>query len=276
MPVQLEIRDGDPWWMSPDIWVVPGNDPNGAPGQPIVGQDNYLWARVRNSGSTAAAAARVEFFWSNPATGVLRSNSSLVGYGYVDIPAGGTTEVLCITSWVPVVVNDGHECVIAQVLHGGHPLPTPLPDAFHPPAYPQVAQRNLTVVVLSMARAQTLLVQVALPLRPRSRETTVRVERGDRKLAGEQLRQLGLSPRLRPAQLLESAGFVDGAGCTDDSGKPEQSFELPPGTAAPAYLRISSRRARTGYELLHVVQETDGEVTGGISYVVVPGEERTR
>jgi hypothetical protein len=272
--VQLEIRDGDPWWMSPDIWVVPGGDPNGAPGQPIVGQENYLWSRVRNSGSTPAAAARVEFFWSNPATGVLRSNSTLVGYGYADIPAGGSTEVLCITPWVPVVVNDGHECVVAQVLHAANPLPTPLPDAFNPPAYAQVAQRNLTVVVLSMAQAQMLVLQVALPLRSRVRDTAVRIERGDRKLTGEQLRQLGLSPRLRPAELLESAGFVDGAGCTDERGQTERRFELKPGTAAPAYVRITGRRARTGYEFLSVLQETDGEVTGGISYVIVPGRER--
>lgn len=65
MAVQLQIRDGDPWWMSPDIWVVPGNDPNGAPGQPIVGQDNYLWGassqqRVHGSGSGARRVLLVE------------------------------------------------------------------------------------------------------------------------------------------------------------------------------------------------------------------------
>lgn len=150
----------------------------------------------------------------------------------------------------------------------------PLPDAFNPPAYAQVAQRNLTVVVLSMAQAQMLVLQVALPLRSRVRDTAVRIERGDRKLTGEQLRQLGLSPRLRPAELLESAGFVDGAGCTDERGQTERRFELKPGTAAPAYVRITGRRARTGYEFLSVLQETDGEVTGGISYVIVPERER--
>ena len=32
MAVQLEIRDGQPYWyLSPDIWAVPGSDPNGAP-----------------------------------------------------------------------------------------------------------------------------------------------------------------------------------------------------------------------------------------------------
>ena len=33
MTIQLEIRDGNPdWWLSPDIWVVPGADPAAPPG----------------------------------------------------------------------------------------------------------------------------------------------------------------------------------------------------------------------------------------------------
>lgn len=275
MVAQLEIRDGDPWWMSPDIWVVPGEDPTGPPGQPIAGQDNYLWSRVRNTGSTPATGARVEFFWSNPATGVLRSNSTLVGYGYADIPSGGSTDVLCITPWVPVVVNDGHECVVAQVLHINDPLPVPLPDAFDPPGHRQVAQRNLTVLVLSAAQARTLVLQVAMPLRSRSRDTTLRIKRDGTKLSTVLLRQLGLPPRLRPAELLEGAGFVAAAGCTDDEGQPELGLELKPGTAAPAYVRIGGARARAGYEVVHIIQEIAGEVTGGISFVVV-SEERSR
>ena len=35
MAVELEIRDGDPWYLSPDVWTVPGNDPEGPPGLPI-------------------------------------------------------------------------------------------------------------------------------------------------------------------------------------------------------------------------------------------------
>jgi hypothetical protein len=250
--VQLEIRDGDPWWMSPDIWVVPGDDPNGAPGQPIAGRDNYLWGRVRNTGATAASGIRVEFFWSNPATGVLRSNSTLVGYGYADVPAGGgSTEVLCITPWVPVVVNDGHECVVAQALHPGDPLPAPISDAFSAPTYRQVAQRNLTVVVLAAALVQTLVLQLALPARARGGRTRVALKRGGQKLSRERLEQLGLPGGLRPADVIETAGFGESAACTDERGEPELQLELRPGTSAPAYVRVGGARpaARSGFSV---------------------------
>jgi hypothetical protein len=128
MPVQLLIRDGDPhWWNSPDIWVVPGNDPNGAPGQPVAGEAAFLWARVQNTGKDPATGATVKFYWSNPAAGVLRSNSTFVGSAFVSLNGGETKEVLCVIPWIPVVVNNGHECLVAEVIHPADPLPSPLP-----------------------------------------------------------------------------------------------------------------------------------------------------
>lgn len=53
--------------------------------------------------------------------------------GYVDVAAGDSSEVLCISPWVPVVVNGGHECVVAQAISPADPLPTPLPDPIDPP-----------------------------------------------------------------------------------------------------------------------------------------------
>src|SRR5690242_16805294 len=39
----LLIEDGTPnWWLSPDIWAVPGNDPNGTPGTPAGGDTAYV------------------------------------------------------------------------------------------------------------------------------------------------------------------------------------------------------------------------------------------
>ena len=32
MSVLLEIQDGSPWWLSPNVWTVPGGDPQGIPG----------------------------------------------------------------------------------------------------------------------------------------------------------------------------------------------------------------------------------------------------
>ncbi|MGH8580959.1 MAG: hypothetical protein ACREVK_12865 [Gammaproteobacteria bacterium] len=38
MAVELEIRDGDPWWLSPDVWTVPGNNPEGTGGVPVAAE----------------------------------------------------------------------------------------------------------------------------------------------------------------------------------------------------------------------------------------------
>ena len=117
MSAILTIRDGDPyWWNSPDIWVVPGVDPGGLPGVPIAGNPAYLWARAHNTGDQAVTGAKIDFYWSNPATGVLRSNSHLVGSAYVDLEAGETQEVLCLVPWIPEIVNNGHECLVVHEL----------------------------------------------------------------------------------------------------------------------------------------------------------------
>lgn len=68
MAVALTIHDGDPhWYLSPDIWVVPGADPSGTPGSPVAGQPAYLWAGVENLGSTDAKGVRIDLYWANPA-----------------------------------------------------------------------------------------------------------------------------------------------------------------------------------------------------------------
>ncbi len=147
MSTILEIRDGDPhWWASPDIWVVPGEDPNGSPGQPVAGEPAYLWGRVKNKGEEPVSGARVNFYWSNPALGVLRSNSTPVGTAFVDLDPGEAKDVLCVIPWIPQIVNNGHECLVAELIHSSDPLPSPLPDPFEPPIHNQVAQKNLTVL----------------------------------------------------------------------------------------------------------------------------------
>lgn len=273
MPVILRIRDGDPqWWNSPDIWVVPGSDPNGPPGQPVAGQGAFLWARVHNEGDRAVSSARVAFYWSNPALGVLRSNSTLVGSAFVDLAAGETKEVLCVIPWVPVVVNDGHECLVAQVVHAADPLPTPLPDPFDPPSYRQVAQKNLSV--LKVAPGMIVLpIQLAAP--PRA-GMAVAVATG---LGGElderTLVQLGLEG-YRP---VEPEGLRVGLSLERNcEGAFEETLrlKLAPGEAQAVFLRLESRELElTAYTLLHVFLEAPEQLEGGLTYVVTGAGERS-
>ena len=275
MPTVLEIRDGDPyWWNSPDIWVVPGVDPNGSPGQPIAGEPAFLWGRVRNTRDQTASGARVDFYWSNPATGVLRSNSTLIGSAFVDLDPGDTKEVLCVIPWIPEIVNNGHECVVAEVIHSSDPLPTPLPDEFDPPSYHQIAQKNLTV--LSMKKSMMVMaVQVAAPIR-KEKSLLVTTEFGGT-LDKFDLVQAGLV-NYRPAKLNSlKVGLSLDPGCDESEKKglrKELKLQLKPGTAKAVYLKVwpQELKPRT-YVLLHVISRDGQKVVGGITYIIISGKE---
>ena len=75
----LEIEDGSPWWLSPNVWTVPGDNPEGSPGIPEVGQITYLWTRVKNKGKYPIQDATVKYYWANPAVGFDRKSANYVG-----------------------------------------------------------------------------------------------------------------------------------------------------------------------------------------------------
>ena len=279
MSAQLVIKDGSPWWLSTDIWVVPGDNPTGTPGMPIAGQNNYLWARVTNEGDTAVSAAQVNFYWSNPATGVFRSNSTLVGTAFVDLAAGEQQDVLCLIPWNPIVVNNGHECVVSEVIHSSDPLPNPLPDAFNPPNYRQIAQRNLTVVPVGFKSLKyfSLPIQVSATTRER-KEVVLSIEPfQDFQETQQLLAQIGLA-KLPPARTeLVEVGLSTKPLCGERIEQPiekDLKFELKSGTATLAYLVIKPIGKNTcGYQLIHVVERTNNQILGGISFLIYFDEE---
>jgi len=272
MSAIIEVRDGTPyWWDSPDIWVVSDNDPNGSPGQPVAGQPNFLWGQVRNTGDEPALGARVNFYWSNPVTGVLRSNSTLVGAAFVDLNPGETKNVLCVVPWVPIVVNDGHECVVVEVVYAGDPLPLPLPDSFDPPAYHQVAQKNLTVLLMNMTM-MVLPIQVAAPRR-QEKIARLSLEIGGT-LHKESLVRAGLAD-YRPAKCeAPRAGLSLEGGCDSKQDvEKELKVTLKPGTARAVYLKLwPVDMPNRDYLLVRVIEHHGDRVDGGMTYVLINKE----
>jgi hypothetical protein len=354
MPAHIIIRDGSPyWWASTDIWVVPGTDPNGAPGAPVAGQPAYLWAHAANTGSGLANGTRIDFYWADPSAQVIVGTATPIGSAFVDLdlnPAG--QDVLCLVPWMPVIVNGGHECLLA-VAHGpgdSNPIPDPLPNGyvFNPPAHDQIAQRNITVLMASMLAAAMVISVRALPRQDKL--AFVSVEYGD-ELDQRQLMLLGLDKMdLRPAprgavqvelslqpvcgskhghghgyaetqagqpQDQEAARSATAAGTyaagseaggdetldkepgvveddmgaagsagpdgAVDSGAPEGAdygkrglrVEVKRGTAAAVYAAFSAERLHPGqYQLVHLVERSQGKVLGGVSYVVVQPPRR--
>lgn len=274
MSAKLLIQDGDPyWWNSPDIWVVPGNDPNGSPGQPVAGEPAFLWARVHNTGDQAASGARVNYYWSNPAAGVLRSNSTLVGSAFVDVNPGETKDVLCVIPWIPVIVNNGHECVVAEVIYPGDPLPSPLPDDFNPPAYHQVAQKNLSVVTIGRSM-MVLPVQIAVPAR-QGKNLFLTMKIGGT-LDKKNVASLRLE-KFRPARdITLKAGFSTDAGCSTES-KLQQEIRMPlkGGTTRAIYVKVMpSGLASDTYTLLHIIaRDEQDHIVGGVTYIIIEAKE---
>jgi hypothetical protein len=334
MPAHITIRDGSPyWWTSTDIWVVPGTDPNGSPGTPVAGQPAYLWAHAANLGNTQANGTRIDFYWADPSAQVIVGNATAIGSAFVDLapepdpnnPVG--QDVLCLVPWVPVIVNGGHECLLAVAHVPGDtaPIPDPLPNGyvFDPPAHDQIAQRNITVLVASMLQAAMVISVRALPRQ--DKEAFISVEYGgeldERQLALLGLRGLQLRPApqrtvqvelsLQPlcggkerhphaeeaaeppgygagsevggdidveAQGQEPGAAEDDLGAaagtdTDYGNKRGLRVSLRRGTAAAVYAAFSADGLRPGqYQLVHIIERSQGKVAGGVSYVVVQRE----
>lgn len=272
MAVQLEIRDGDPWWLSPDIWTVPG-DPEGTPGMPIAGSPCFLWARVRNNGSSGVSNATVRFYWANPAAGFDRTTANLIGVSFVTLDPGAVGEVLCLTPWIPTIVNNGHECVLAEAFHNTFD-PLPASPAFNVPTDRHVAQRNLTV-----AQAVTGFFYAAFEIHNTSRKPRrfdLRVLEG--KLAS-----------LRPLaeHLKEIAPFLSQEGGFGEAGllaKPcpseaDLKYAKPrlEGVEVDAHGRVGlsvAGRVKGPAALLHIEQRDGEKLVGGLSVLVINSDDK--
>lgn len=278
MSANLVIRDGPVpyWWMSPDIWVVPGNNPNAAPNSPKAGKPAYVWARVTNHGTAAADGTRVDFYWADPSAQMTVGTAHKIGSAFADLAPGESQDVLCLVPWIPVVVNNGHECLVAVAHNSGNsnPLPDPLPAgyAFDPPSHLQVAQKNLTVLLLAQAVAQVVLTVTALPRT--DKRIRISAEIGG-KVSPEVLTSIGLKG-LRPGSgsglsVLLSEKPISTTSRRGDSGRhSEVVISVPRGTSQAVYgVVIPSGLSPEEYELVHFIERTGDRVTGGVSYIVV-------
>ncbi|BCJ62047.1 hypothetical protein [Micromonospora endophytica] len=268
----LLIRDGSPhWWLSPDIWVVPGTDPNGVPGTPAAGDVAYVWARVQNTGGKDAVGVQVRFYWGNPSVQMFYSTLNPIGTAYADIDAGDTQEVLCLVPWNVVTVNNGHECLVVVATLPGDPA---LPDAVDPVGYPNVAQRNLTLLGAEQEDFKlTLTVQAAKRV---PKKVRISAAIGG-ELPKDALYTLGLTERRPVDKTLVEIGFstkpiTDPA---DGVGEPELTIEVPAGRSVPVHLTVrgGTELAAGEYQLVEVLEQDGDRVLGGISFAVVAGRK---
>jgi hypothetical protein len=273
MSVELEIHDGSPWWLSPDIWTVPGDDPEGTPGLPIVGQPCYVWARVTNNGTDAVQNATVRFYWANPSVGFDRNTANQIGSANVSLNAGETQEVLCLIPWMPSFVNNGHECVLAEAFHSTYdPLPAS-PD-FNVPTDRHVAQRNLSVLMMDMKMERFSMSFEIHNTERVARAFSIKIKQGELAELRPLLKSLGREPK--GTGKVQHAGFVAASNACDSDEKPQPKIDrIEVGPGARQGLSIVGELEGEA-ALVHVVQEVDGKEVGGLSILVVRGKAQTQ
>jgi len=278
MGVQLVIRDGSPnWWESPDIWVVPGPDPNGVPGTPVVGQTAYLWANVSNQGDVDVSQVQVDFWIADPSMQIRKSTSNHIGTAFADIAAKATQQVLCLVPWNVSLINGGHECAVVEASSPADPLSPPPadPDVLDAPTYPQIAQKNLSVaLMMGMSRRELILSVNAGPRADKN--VDVKVEVG-----GEISKELLLSLGIRAGRSVGTKRIGAVVSHRSLCGSPASGehhalkVHAPRGTSVPVYLNItaSQRLEADEYAVVRVMETEQDRLLGGLSVVVMEGQE---
>lgn len=105
------LPGGSVFWESPDVWVKSSVGIN----QPVPGEANTVYARVLNLGLEDATGIFVKFWWANPALAITEATAHLIGVGTInELDSGSCAVVECPEPWVPVVENNGHECLLAE------------------------------------------------------------------------------------------------------------------------------------------------------------------
>lgn len=274
MSVQLEIQDGSThWWLSLDVWTVPGDDPEGAPGLPIVGEPCYLWARVHNIGTNAVTNATVRFYWANPSVGFDRNSANHIGNANVSLNAGESKEVLCLVPWQPVWVNGGHECVLAEAFHTSQD-PLPASPVFNVPTDRHVAQRNLTILETAPKKKSFSMSFEIHNTERLPRTFAIKTEVGKPAELRPLLKQLGRDVPTGTGKTVKT-GFIKALNFCDSDEVPQPSVDRIEVAAGGRSGLTLTGELEGNAALLHVIQEADGKQIGGLS-VLVTQEKKGR
>ena len=273
------IDDGDPWWLSPNIWVVSSDDPNDPPGLPVEGVSSYLWAKVVNRGSSPVSDVTVRYWWADPSTAITRLSARLIGTSNASLAPGEIKEILCLVPWVPEIVNDGHECLIAEATAPSDPVPPHTPsDSFDVPSIRQVAQRNISVIA---ATTSMMVHSFMIGNGGYGEKVLLTARRGKLAMLKPLAAAIGL--REQPHEAPEFAAMGIGAyRCgeqIDEVPGPDLELRVPRGTRRRmALIADTERPFPDGTAALLLIEQCDEreQVMGGIAILAVAGDLHRR
>jgi hypothetical protein len=131
-----------PFWESPDIWVC-HNDNEGCTEHqdPIAGQANFVYVRVRNRGNAASDGADIaKIYWHQPSLAIKCGSWAPIATEIIHSSAANTGTQLLKFSWTPT--QTGHTCLLSEIISEGDPIINPC-DV---PWDNNISQRNVNIV----------------------------------------------------------------------------------------------------------------------------------
>lgn len=157
------------WWQSPDILVRHQDDNIRRHQDPILGQTNYVYVKVRNIGNATISDGQVNVYWHTPSPGIICGNWALINSTPISVGTLAPGQSKWVkTPWVPPV--EGHTCLFSRFWSGDDPVTFEC-DV---PWDNNIAQRNVEVVDLEGGTAGIRsLAQTGQALRLRSGQASV-------------------------------------------------------------------------------------------------------
>ena len=265
-----------PFYFNPNIFFQSTPD-DPTPAIPTKNKGVYILASVRNTGTSPAFLATVQFWVCDPSTVPTPVNSQHIGTSNVFLNAGETKTVLCVTQWIPNWKNNGHQCVICEISATNDPSPS------HPTTKwniqdRHVAQHNVDIRASFNFSIPTLFPMAAVGLHNETL-TKVTIRPAPDELFIPVLAKFGMRDRSNATKASTSGlvpNYVPGAPLPGkDTLKPTLEFhELRPNSEQEflALVHLPEQNFADSAAVFLVEQhDTNGKLVGGVAVILLAG-----
>ncbi len=147
--------DNGPMWISNQIWVRHSPDNIMVHQNPDFGNDNSIYARIRNRGATSLNTVRVMIYYANASAGLSWPRDwTLIGERTVVNLAAGASRLIAPLTWRPP--GTGHYCLYARLVSDQDSMTFPEGNGVHVNTRNnnEIAWRNVNVVDVLPNRAR--------------------------------------------------------------------------------------------------------------------------
>jgi hypothetical protein len=260
------------WWQSPDVLVRNQDDGVRLHQDPILGQTNYAYVRVRNIGNATISDGYVDVYWHEPSAAVICGDWAPINPAPIAVGTLAPGESTWVqTPWVPTL--EGHTCLFSRFWSSDDPVTFEC-DV---PWDNNIAQRNVEVVPLeggglyrAMPAGEATVLFDVTNIRALPAAVDLIVERGTYPGDGALLLEFShdLFSRWQEAgSVVEGGTVVPGTSRIEITDPVSATVVgLPLGVRETQQVRMILSGSPSDEFELYVAERIEGDVVGGMTY----------